>query len=231
LAGLDTLADVIDGYIKQDMTASQIKINLVGTDAYKARFPGMENLSKAGKAVNEATYISMERGMISILKAYGLDDKIFGTTEKLGSVIGNLVSVSEYEQRVTMAADKVKKNTDVLASLNEYYGVDRAMEVWSALGPVMGDEVKGQVFMSMLSGNTDTMRLQLSRSVVPYTGHTHNIAVPVIKAIRAATGMGLKEAKDKWDETAYNMVWLDCQSRNHAEQARTELQSLGMVVR
>ena len=118
-----------------------------------------------------------------------------------------------------------------LQSLNEYYGVDRAMTVWSALGPVMGDEVKGQVFMSMLSGNTATMRLQLSRSVVPYTGHTHNIAVPVIKAIRAATGMGLKEAKDKWDETAYNMVWLDCQSRNHAEQARTELQSLGMVVR
>jgi ribosomal protein L7/L12 len=115
-----------------------------------------------------------------------------------------------------------------LQSLNEVYGVDRAMAVWSALGPAMGDEVKGQVFMSMLSGNTFTMRLQLSRSVVTTLD---NIAVPVIRAIRAATGIGLKEAKDKWDETAYNMVWLDCQSRNHAEQARIELQSLGMVVR
>jgi ribosomal protein L7/L12 len=119
-----------------------------------------------------------------------------------------------------------------LQSLNEVYGVDRAMAVWSALGPAMGDEVKGQVFMSMLSGNTATMRLQLSRSssVIPNPS-PGSVAVPVIKVIRAVTGLGLKEAKDKWDETAYGMVWLDCQSRNHAEQARTELQILGMIVR
>ena len=118
-----------------------------------------------------------------------------------------------------------------LQSINEFYGVDRAMEVWSALGPAMGDDVKAQVFMSMLSGNTATMRLQLSRPATPYSAPLHNIAVPVIKAIRAATGIGLKEAKDKWDETAYNMVWLDCQNRERAQQARTELQILGMTVR
>ena len=118
-----------------------------------------------------------------------------------------------------------------LQSINEFYGVDRAMEVWSALGPAMGDDVKGQVFMSMLSGNTATLRIQLSRPTVPYSVHTHNIAVPVIKAIRAATGLGLKEAKDMWDETAYKMVWLDCLSREHAQQAVAELRSHGMTVR
>ena len=165
LAGLDTLADTIDGYIKSDMTASQIKINLVGTDAYKARFPGMENLSKAGKAVNEATYISMERGMISILKAYGLDDKILGTTEKLGSVIGNLVSVSEYEQRVTMAADKVKKNTDVLASLNEYYGVDITGAISYLLDPKLGmDIVKKQIRASEIGAAAEMYKFDLDKA-------------------------------------------------------------------
>lgn len=120
-----------------------------------------------------------------------------------------------------------------LQSLNEYYGVDRAMAVWSALGPAMGDDVKGQVFMSMLSGNAVTMRLQLSRpSPMTFNPSTFGgIAVPVIKAIRAATGLGLKEAKDLWDETAYKMVWLDCQSRERAQQAKIDLQSLGMTVR
>jgi LysM repeat protein len=165
LAGLDSLADVIDGYIKQDMTASQIKINLVGTDAYKARFPGMADLAKAGRAVNEATYISMEKGMTSILKAYGLDDKIFGTTEKLGAVIANQVSVAEYEQRVSIAADKVKKNSDVLASLNEFYGVDITGAISYLLDPKLGmDIVKKQIRAAEIGAAADMYKFDLDKA-------------------------------------------------------------------
>jgi len=165
LAGLDTLADVIDGYIKQDMTASQIKINLVGTQAYKDRFPGMADLAKAGRAVNEATYISMEKGMTSILKAYGLDDKIFGTTAKLGTVIANQVSVAEYEQRVAMASDKVKKNTDVLASLNEYYGVDITGAISYLLDPKLGmDIVKKQIRASEIGAAAEMYKFDLDKA-------------------------------------------------------------------
>jgi hypothetical protein len=146
LAGLGSLASTIDEYIKQDLTASQIKINLLGTNAYKQRFPGMKALSDAGKAVNEATYISMERGMISVLKAYGLDDKVFGTTEKLGNIIGNQVSVTEFENRVQLAQDKVQKNPDVLAALNQYYNVDLTGAVSYLLDPKLGmDKVKSQI--------------------------------------------------------------------------------------
>ena len=165
LAGLDTLADVIDGYIKQDMTASQIKINLVGTQAYKDRFPGMADLAKAGRAVNEATYISMEKGMTSILKAYGLDDKIFGTTAKLGTVIANQVSVAEYEQRVAMASDKVKKNTDVLASLNEYYGVDITGAISYLLDPKLGmDIVKKQIRAAEIGAAAEMYKFDLDKA-------------------------------------------------------------------
>jgi hypothetical protein len=165
LAGLDTLADTIDSYIKDDMTASQIKINLVGTQAYKDRFPGMADLAKAGRAVNEATYISMERGMTSILKAYGLDDKIFGTTAKLGTVIANQVSVAEYEQRVAMASDKVKKNTDVLAALNEYYGVTTEGAISYLLDPKLGmDIVKKQIRASEIGAAAEMYKFDLDKA-------------------------------------------------------------------
>ena len=165
LAGLGTLATTIDDYIKQDLTASQIKINLLGTTAYKERFPGMAALAAAGKAVNEATYISMERGMVSVLKAYGLDDKVFGTTEKLGNIIANQVSVTEFENRVQMATDRVKKNSDVLASLNQYYGVDLAGAVSYLLDPKTGmDVVKKQIRASELGAAANMYNFNLSQT-------------------------------------------------------------------
>lgn len=166
LAGLGDLATTIDEYIKQDLTAAQIKINLVGTQAYKNRFPGMAPLAAAGKAINEATYISIERGMVGVLKAYGLDDKVFGTTEKLGNIIGNQVSVTEFENRVQMAADKVQKNPDVLASLNQYYGVDMAGAVSYLLDPKTGmDVVKKQIRASELGAAAQMYQFDLSKAV------------------------------------------------------------------
>jgi len=166
LAGLGSLVPTIDEYIKQDLSASQIKINLIGTDAYKARFPGLEPLRKAGLAINEATYISMERGMISVLKAYGLDDKVLGTTEQLGTVIANQVSVAEYENRVSLAADHVKKNSDVLAALNDYYGVDAAGAMTYLLNPKLGmDMVKKQVRSAEIGAAASMYDFEINKAV------------------------------------------------------------------
>jgi hypothetical protein len=165
LAGLGDLVSTIDEYIKQDLTAAQIKINLVGTQAYKNRFPGMAPLAAAGKAINEATYISIERGMVGVLKAYGLDDKVFGTTDKLGGIIGNQVSVTEFENRVQMASDKVKKNTDVLAALNEYYGVAPEDAVSYLLDPKLGmDIVKKRVRASEIGAAAEMYKFDISKA-------------------------------------------------------------------
>jgi hypothetical protein len=118
-----------------------------------------------------------------------------------------------------------------LESLGNYYGADRAMEIWSALGPAVGNDVKGQVFMTMLSGNGNSMRLELARPAMPYSGPMHTIAVPVIKAIRAATGIGLKEAKDLWDTTELHSIFLTCISREHARSAKKEFLKIGMQAR
>ena len=116
-----------------------------------------------------------------------------------------------------------------LESLGNYYGAERAMEVWQALGPTVGDDVKGQVFMTMLSGNNHSMTIRLNRS--PTMLNPVGYAVPVIKTIRAATGIGLKEAKDLWDDTALVTVSLKCLSRQHAKEAKVELQKIGMRAR
>jgi len=118
-----------------------------------------------------------------------------------------------------------------LESLGNYYGAERAMAVWQALGPAVGDDVKGQVFMTMLSGNGSSMRLEVARPAMPYSGHMHTIAVPVIKAIRAATGIGLKEAKDLWDTSESHSIFLTCISREHASSAKKEFRKLGMSAR
>ena len=138
LAGLGTLADKIDEYIKQDLTASQIKINLVGTEEYKTRFPGMAALAKAGKAMSEAAYISTEKAYDTVLRAQGLDTSVFGTTAKYGSYIANQVSPVEFETRVGIAADRVNKNSDVVAALNQYYGVSKTGAISYLLDPALG---------------------------------------------------------------------------------------------
>jgi hypothetical protein len=128
------------------MTAAQIKINLVGTQAYKDRFPAMDTLAKAGRAVNEATYISMERGYTQVLGAYGLDVSVFGSRSKLGTYISNEVSPVEFESRVQMAADRVNKNSDVTSALQEYYGVTKGAAIGYLLDPLLGmDIVKKEV--------------------------------------------------------------------------------------
>lgn len=145
LAGLDSLTNTLDNYIKQDMTAAQIKINITQDDAYTKRFPGMQALRNAGRAVDEATYISMERGYEQVLGAYGLDTNVFGTRAKLGTYIANEVSPVEFENRVQIAADRVNKNTDVLSALKDYYGVDKSGAIAYLLDPTLGmDIVKKQ---------------------------------------------------------------------------------------
>ncbi len=145
--GLADLADTIDGFIRQDLTVAQIKLELPKTQSYKERFPGMEALRAAGQAVREDTYISMERGYLQTLQAYGLDTRVLGSRKQLGTYIANLVSPREFEERVTLAANRVKDNADVIAQFKVYYPeVDNAALTAYLLNPTVGmDIIKKQV--------------------------------------------------------------------------------------
>jgi hypothetical protein len=145
--GLADLADTVDEMIRQDFTASQIKLELPKQPSYKLRFPGMQALRDAGQAINEATYISMEKGFLQTLGAYGLDAGVFGTRAELGKYISNLVSPREFEERVNIAKTRVADNTDVVKQLKGYYPeIDDSAVVSYLLNPAKGmDIIKKQV--------------------------------------------------------------------------------------
>jgi hypothetical protein len=145
--GLGDLADVVDGFIRNDYSVAQIKLELPKTQSYKDRFPGMEALRAAGQAVNEATYISMEKGYLQTLQAYGLDTKVLGSRKQLGTYVANLVSPREFEERVNLAATRVKDNADVISQFKVYYPeVDNSALTAYLLNPTVGmDIIKKQV--------------------------------------------------------------------------------------
>ena len=145
--GLADLADTINKMILLDFPVSKIKMELPGTDAYKDRFPGMKALRDAGQAVSEATYISMEKGYLQTLQAYGLDTKTLGSRAQLGTYISNLVSPREFAERVNLAATRVKDNADVISQFKAYYPeVDNSALTAYLLNPKVGmDIIKKQV--------------------------------------------------------------------------------------
>jgi hypothetical protein len=145
--GLGDLADTVDEMIRQDFTASQIKLELPKQPSYKLRFPGMQALRDAGQAINEATYISMEKGFLQTLGAYGLDAGVFGTRAELGKYVSNLVSPREFEERVNIAKTRVADNTDVVKQLKGYYPeIDDSAVISYLLNPAKGmDIIKKQV--------------------------------------------------------------------------------------
>jgi ribosomal protein L7/L12 len=111
-----------------------------------------------------------------------------------------------------------------LQSLTTHYGAEKGMEIWEAMSTAVGKEVKGRVFFAMMTGET-TGRVKFAVEPPP-SGYAPN-AVGCIKAIRTYTGWGLKEAKDKWDESKSKVVHVDCLTPEDGRRLANELRNLG----
>ena len=110
-----------------------------------------------------------------------------------------------------------------LQSLTAHYGAERGMEVWEAMVEAVGTEVKGRVFFALMTGET-TGRVKFS---IDFTSSHHPNAVACIKAIRTFTGCGLKEAKDKYDESKIKVAQIDCDTLEQGRKLACELRNLG----
>ena len=109
-----------------------------------------------------------------------------------------------------------------LESMTRYYGAEKGMALWESMGEALGDEIKGKVFFSMLTGETS--------GKVRFSAGTATDAVGVIKAIRSATGAGLKEAKDIWDLSKWKIVSVEVHNRDAKRQLERDLKDLGLLV-
>ena len=85
---------------------------------------------------------------------------------------------------------------DFVRCVTETFGAGTGMKVWDAMASAIGEDLRGRIFMSILTGDGDgNITIQGNRTL-----KTTNQFIPFIKLLRAATGYGLKEAKDVADE-------------------------------
>ena len=86
-----------------------------------------------------------------------------------------------------------------MRSITEAYGADEGLKLWDQIASVLDGDVKGQIFLAMVTGNYND-RISL-KGLFPQAQVN---AVSCIKAIREwdRRGLGLKEAKDMYDRVA-----------------------------
>jgi ribosomal protein L7/L12 len=108
-----------------------------------------------------------------------------------------------------------------LESITRHYGPEKGIEVWDKMGEAFGEDIKGKVFFSMLTGESSN-RVRIQQGAC-------NQAVAAIKAIRIGTGLGLKDAKDAYDLSAIKQVTLEVAHEEKRGMVKT-LRDIGMVV-
>lgn len=89
-------------------------------------------------------------------------------------------------------AEVIYSGIGFLRDLSTYYGDERAMQLWDSLRDGMGRDVQNAILMTMLRGGYER-RAVLSMGVA---SKEFTKKIEAIKAVRKATGAGLKDAKD-----------------------------------
>lgn len=113
-----------------------------------------------------------------------------------------------------------------MRSITDQYGTETGIQLWDRICEVLDPNVKGEIFIALLTGNTRP-KLTISCSSVQYSTNR----VPHIKAIREVTGLGLKESKDLSDlmvnEKPVSITVKEGLSRQYA---RDVLRDAGLIV-
>ncbi len=96
------------------------------------------------------------------------------------------------EKRATMFEDL---SIRFLNEAKHLYGGEKAAELGNAIKQVLGKEWSQKLILKMLVEGSDNF----SQITFTYDPRTFNSPIHMIKAIRMASGMGLREAKDAYE--------------------------------
>ena len=96
-------------------------LNMKALGVYQARFSGNQTRLKAGKnALSEADYLAQENAYGEYMKAYGVQS--LATRDQFATLIGNDISGTELNKRLSLAVDRVKNSDpEILKQLKTYY--------------------------------------------------------------------------------------------------------------
>ena len=122
----------------------------------------------------------------------------------------------------------VDASVSFMQTVSEIYGAEKGMELWTTIAETIDPDLKGEVFMAMLTGNYRQDKITVKQA---YTGAVSN-KVSLIKCIRTydKRRLGLKEAKDIADQIELNQrVVLEVEP-NIRSTFVVELRKLNMLI-
>jgi hypothetical protein len=91
---------------------------------YKTRFPAMEALEKAGRAITEEEYISYEQGLRALVTQYGLPQSLYGSRDYVADLLVKDISLVEAKARMELASTaSLTMPLEMRTALNRLYGV------------------------------------------------------------------------------------------------------------
>jgi hypothetical protein len=133
-SGMEALSNEVWSQWTAGTSAPQIIDYVRSTPSYAARFPAMAALNKAGRNISEAAYIAKEQADIDLMKQYGMDISVYGTTSYLGSLIENNVTYSDLNSRLIALRDTVKSyDPSILKYAKDTFGLtDGDLMGWAA---------------------------------------------------------------------------------------------------
>jgi len=121
---LENLGQFINEKIMDDVSEDMLMLEMYERPEYKTRFPGMEALRKAGKAISEGEYIRIENQMQQTARFFDVPKGFYDGPEDFGNLIAKGVSAKEYQDRLQVGQDLARSlNPNIKGALLDLFGV------------------------------------------------------------------------------------------------------------
>lgn len=143
--GLDDLADWIMNNVVEGTDIATVYLKLRETDAYKKRFPAMEELQRqaraGGRGWNEADYINIENAYREVMSQSGIAPELWDSHDDYAALMKGQVSPAEVQRRVDAAREAVlSTNPATRQQMQRLYGITPEDLVGYALVPERGSD-------------------------------------------------------------------------------------------
>jgi hypothetical protein len=122
----------------------------------------------------------------------------------------------------------INSGISFMQTITDIYGAEKGMELWTAIADTVSTDLKGDIFMALLTGNYHQDRIHVKQ---PFHGPMSN-KVSLIRCIRNydKRNLGLKEAKDIADSLETGIVEILQVDPAVRSTFVVELRKLGMVI-
>jgi hypothetical protein len=172
---------------KQGEDFNQIYLNtIIPSQAYQTHFSGLIKLRAQGTSMDEGTYNGVLSSMRDHAHAYGLSPQ-FTSDEMLGNVIGNHVSVDEWNQRLSDLQSTVQ---DTLGGTSDYLRSQFGVTTGDMMGFWLNPDVAATDIHQKVQASQIGSAAQYAGVGVINPQTALHLAGLGVSAAQAATGFG-----------------------------------------